>query len=194
FCDEPVAVVGTVSQSYQSFHELGELHPIRFIQLAIITTPGMSGAPVCDVKGHVIAIILKKFQEYGLALPISLVLNVVKNLETHGSWKPPLLGFQLANSSMPSFPTKNLMETAELTESPHSALTQTLGVDVISVLADTPASRAGIRPGDKIISLNGSSVYTVFDVLENIVNFKEASFELKLLREVVQDYPVKMFP
>eukprot|EP00922_Rhytidocystis_sp_ex-Travisia-forbesii_P009094 GHVS01013279.1.p1 GENE.GHVS01013279.1~~GHVS01013279.1.p1 ORF type:complete len:247 (-),score=64.85 GHVS01013279.1:962-1702(-) len=50
--DEPVGVVGTVSQPRQTFSSLSAEQPVRYIQLALITVAGMSGSPVCDMVAN----------------------------------------------------------------------------------------------------------------------------------------------
>eukprot|EP00439_Symbiodinium_sp_Y106_P049649 s1915_g6.t1 len=56
----------------------------RFVQLALPTLPGMSGSPVFDADGKVIAMVAKKFEEHGLAIPAERVRIVIQCLEATG--------------------------------------------------------------------------------------------------------------
>ena len=56
------------------------------------------------------------------------------------------------------------------------------GVAVVEVLADSPASRAGLRPRDVILEFNGAAVKTVSDVLAEIGFDDRQRIPLKISR------------
>ncbi|CEM08661.1 unnamed protein product [Vitrella brassicaformis CCMP3155] len=201
--DEPVAVMGTVSQPRQSFRKLEEGQRIRFIQMGMITIPGMSGAPVCDVHGKVVAMVVKKFQEYGLALPIQHVHGVASCIEETGSWTFPYLGMVLkdhvdevegeetvqkdegSGSGAGRFWDKLLHPKAAHTPDTHhhpGGEKARRGVLVAQVKGGTPAEEAGIRSGDLILSVNGQPVYSHFEVFESMGYRTGDTVKLQLLR------------
>eukprot|EP00922_Rhytidocystis_sp_ex-Travisia-forbesii_P009086 GHVS01013262.1.p1 GENE.GHVS01013262.1~~GHVS01013262.1.p1 ORF type:complete len:258 (-),score=22.85 GHVS01013262.1:195-968(-) len=145
--DEPVGVVGTVSQPRQTFSSLSAEQPVRYIQLALITVAGMSGSPVCDVDGRVVGMVVKKFHEYGLALPIRQVLRVARAIESNGaSWTRPSLGLSLRT---------------------HSALSPPIGGVLIDyVSTGSMAEKAGLKYSDLIVEVNGVTVDSHHDVCE----------------------------
>ena len=112
---------------------------------------GNSGGPLVDLNGQVVGVntlvVRGNFADaegLGFAIPSNIARSVVRNLIETGDARHPFLGIryqalnpQLANEMGMSVTEGALLET---------------------VLESTPASQAGLRPGDIIVSLNGRTV------------------------------------
>lgn len=145
-CREAVAVAGLVSQPRQAFRGLAEDPAMHFVQLALPTLPGMSGSPAVNLRGEVVALVAKKFEEHGLALPAGRVASVARCLESGRLWKPPVLGLELE---------------------PGGCLTEPR-VKVRCVHRGGPADAAGIKAEDEIHYVEGVAITSILDVREAI--------------------------
>src|SRR5688572_1744306 len=121
-----------------------------FIQTDASINFGNSGGPLVNLRGEAIGIntaINAQGQGIGFAIPINLVRHVAEQLVANGKVVRGFLG----------------VVPGELTP----ALAETYGVDtdagvvVQEVSDDSPASRAGIRPGDIITSFDEARVKDV---------------------------------
>ena len=135
---------------------LGALLPVQygisdFIQTDAAINPGNSGGPLVNVKGEVIGINSAIASEtgyysgYGFAIPINLVKNVMNQLVTTGTVHRAALGVGIDEVSR--------------NDAAYVGLKDIRGVLVKSITdATSPAAKAGIQPGDVIVSLDGKPV------------------------------------
>jgi serine protease Do len=121
-----------------------------FIQTDALIKPGNSGGPLVDVQGRVVGVnsFVRTLRSgptgIGFATPVNLARSVADQLIAHGRVIRGLLG----------------ISTQPITEEIRLALglpTRT-GVLVSSVDADRPGARAGLLPGDAILTLDGRIV------------------------------------
>jgi Do/DeqQ family serine protease len=118
-----------------------------FIQTDAAINPGNSGGPLLNIEGQLIGVntaIFAKAEGIGFAIPIDKAKRAVAELLDTGSVSPVWLGVagQNIDQRMASW----------------LRMKSTRGMLVTEVYDDTPASRAGIRPGDVMLSLNGITV------------------------------------
>jgi serine protease Do len=122
-----------------------------FIQTDAAINPGNSGGPLVNLAGQVIGInsAIKSrtggFQGIGLAVASNLAKNVMSQLAKDGSVHRGYLGVEIQN-----------VENAELAR--RLGMTDTQGVVVASTFENTPATKAGIKEGDVIVSVHGKAV------------------------------------
>jgi serine protease Do len=121
-----------------------------FIQTDVPVNPGNSGGPLFNMQGEVIGInsmIYSRtggFQGLSFAIPIDEAIKVKDDLVKTGHVSRGRLG--VAVQSM----NQTLANSFGM-DKPHGAL-------VSSVDADGPAAKAGLKPGDVILSVNGQAV------------------------------------
>ncbi len=123
---------------------------VPFIQTDVPINPGNSGGPLFNMKGEVVGINSQIYSRTGgymglsFAIPIDVAMNIAKQLKENGKVSRGRLGVEIQELNQDlarSFGMKNAN-----------------GALVASVEKDSPADKAGIRPGDVIIGFNGKEV------------------------------------
>jgi len=132
-----------------------------FIQTDAAINPGNSGGPLVNVRGEVIGINTAIASPtgfnagYGFAVPINLARAVMDQLIKTGRVERAALGILVRDASP---------EDAE-----YAGLRSVSGVLVQDYGSDhSPAKRAGIQPGDVIVSVDGKPVEYVAQLQEAI--------------------------
>src|SRR5215475_3047470 len=122
-----------------------------FIQTDAAINPGNSGGALVDLAGRVVGINTAIFsrsggsQGIGFAIPANMVKVVVASARSGGSMvKRPWLGARLQ------------AVTPEIAE--EFNLQRPAGAVVTSISADSPAAKAGLKPGDVIVAVGGQPV------------------------------------
>lgn len=146
-----------------------------FIQTDAAINPGNSGGPLLNLHGEVIGVntaIFTKSGGYmgiGLAIPSKMAENVIDQIIDNGSVKRAYLGVMLQ-------PVDKELSNAFQLDSQE-------GVLISDVVKDSPASKAGLQPGDIIISYNDQPVKTVTKFRNEISLMNPgATIKLKILR------------
>ena len=121
-----------------------------FIQTDASINRGNSGGPLFNLKGEVIGVNTAIYSPsggsvgIGFAIPSALAENIVEQLEEYGRTIRGWLGVRIQTV------TEDLASSLGL-DRPYGAL-------VASVIPNSPAEKAGIKPGDVILDFNGSEV------------------------------------
>ena len=129
---------------------------VPFIQTDVAINPGNSGGPLFNLDGEVIGINSQIYSRTGgfmgvsFAIPIDTVMNVVAQIKDQGYVSRGWLGVVIQDM------TRELAESFGL-EKPTGAL-------VSRVVADSPASDAGFKAGDVIMTFDGKKVETSSDL------------------------------
>ena len=132
----------------------------RFVDNVIQTdaalNPGNSGGALADGLGRVVGVnTAVAGVGLGLAVPIDeATRKVIGALMTEGRYRRAWIG--IAGGPRPLPPRLA------------TALEQRSGVEVVEVVADSPAARAGLRGEDLIFAVNGSRVEGVDDLLREV--------------------------
>jgi serine protease DegQ len=156
----------------------------NFIQTDAAINPGNSGGALVDSGGNLIGINTAIYSRtggslgIGFAIPVSLARHVMEQIIQTGSVTRGWIGVEVQDI------------TAELAESFKLAGSQ--GVLIAGVVRNGPAERAGIRPGDILLEVNGKAVIDSAEMLNVVAEAqpgKEA--DLKLMRNG-KDFSVKL--
>jgi len=127
-----------------------------FIQTDAAINPGNSGGPLINIRGEVIGIntaIIQGAQGLGFAVPINQAKWVMEQILTYGKVKRSKIGVIIQPL------------TADLAE--HFGVTE--GALVAQVQPGSPADKAGIRPGDVIVAVNGKKISDITDLQNNVM-------------------------
>jgi len=130
--------------------ETGQPGYENFIQTDAAINPGNSGGPLLDEHGRVVGLNAAietrsgMFAGIGLAIPINLAVSVVRDLLETGKVQRGFLGIEMdrLDASMADF----------------LGLEHEGGVIVNGVVEDSPATKAGFKEGDAIVSVNDQKV------------------------------------
>jgi serine protease Do len=139
--------VGVVSATSRPFPVEGRLQ--RVLQTDAAVNPGNSGGPLLNLRGEVVGVntaILSATGAnvgVGFAVPINLVRNLVTDLKK-GDIRRGRIGVEIRGIPAAA--------RAEL------GVTGTGGVLVATVEPGGPAEKAGLRPGDVIVTFNGETL------------------------------------
>src|SRR6185436_5763975 len=107
--------------------------------------PGSYGGPLVDLDGKVVGIVIEPVSTkrwLGVAVPIDEVTPILDDLKAGRAPAPPHLGLSVASSSEPSLE----------------------GVKVADVDAGGPAAKAGLKPGDLLLTLDGAKIVEAYDI------------------------------
>jgi len=111
-----------------------------YIQTDASINPGNSGGPLIDITGRLIGIntaIRADGQNIGFAIPVDRAMKVARDLLDFGQVRVPWLGCDLTDIGF----------------------RQGGGAAQVSrVWADSPATRAGLRPGDLIVAIDDRAI------------------------------------
>ena len=123
---------------------------VPFIQTDVAVNPGNSGGPLFDMNGNVIGINSQIYSRSGgymgvsFAIPIDVAMHVKDELAKSGHVTRGRIGVAIQSVN------QSLAQSFGLAK-PEGAL-------VSSVADNSPAARAGIRPGDVILAWNGKTI------------------------------------
>lgn len=157
--------VGVVSATGRSGIPLPE-GPTRqdFIQTDAAINPGNSGGALVNIRGELIGINTALSSPVGVnvgvgfAVPVSYVKPVVEQLIAYGKVKRGYLGVR------PQVINEKIRQALKLDD--------TTGVLISEVVPNTPAEKAGLKPGDVIVAINGESFAGVEGFRKRIAEFK----------------------
>jgi serine protease Do len=137
---------------------------VPFIQTDVALNPGNSGGPLFNMRGEVVGINSQIYSGTGgymglsFAIPIDIAMGIVKQLQTSGKVTRGRIGV-LAQEL-----------TVELANS--FGLKEPAGALVAMVEKGSPAEKAGIMPGDVILSFGGKPVQSSGDLARFVADTK----------------------
>ncbi len=137
---------------------LGSGYP--FLQVDAPINPGNSGGPLFNLQGEVIGINSAKMAEVGVeglgfAIPANTAKQIAETLLKDGKVERATLGISLYEGWEAYFGVPD----AE-------------GVEIWQIIDDGPAGLTALRPGDKLIKLDETPIYTEDDVYSFLLTKK----------------------
>jgi serine protease Do len=118
-----------------------------YLQTDASINPGNSGGPLFNLKGEVIGVnaaIIGGANTIGFAIPINVVKQILPQLKSKGKVTRGFLGVS------PQAITADMVDTLHLQS--------TRGALIANVEKESPAEKAGLKPGDVIVALNGHPI------------------------------------
>lgn len=165
--------VGVISAAGRSSLGIEEIE--NFIQTDAAINQGNSGGPLIDINGKVIgvntAILSTSGGSVGLgfAIPSNLASVVKDSIIATGKFEKPYIGVYLNNLDSEKIKALNIKSTN--------------GVLIAKVVADGPATRAGIQANDVIVAVNGKAVNSAGAFIGELAAKKVGeSVELSVIR------------
>lgn len=154
---------GIISATGRSSSQVGVPDKrVRFIQTDAAINPGNSGGPLLNDQGEVIGIntaIRADAQGLGFAIPIETALRVANELFAKGRVDHPFLGIQMQDLSPELQKRINERNT-------NIKIRVDQGVLIVRIIENSPASGAGLAPGDVIVKINNQSIQAAIQVQE----------------------------
>ena len=127
----------------------------NIIQHTAPLNPGNSGGPLVDSRGRVVGVntaIIAIAQGIGFSIPANTARWVVSQLLAHGRVRRGALGLAAQQSQL----SRQLVRF-------HHLLNNSC-VEVVAISEADSAYAAGIRKGDRLVSMNGQTIESVDDV------------------------------
>lgn len=174
--------VGIISALGRSSVEVGVPDKrVKFIQTDAAINPGNSGGPLLNAQGEVIGIntaIRADAQGLGFAIPIQTAQRVANQLFSQGKMEHPYLGIQMVTLN------PDLKQELDKEKELPFKITSDQGVLIIQIVDNSPASQAGLKPGDIILKVGGQTVATAADVQERVENSQiDETLQLEIYRQ-----------
>ena len=148
----------------------------NFIQTDAAINPGNSGGALVDVQGNLLGINTAIYSKsggsmgIGFAIPVSIAKQVLEGIVKDGLVTRGWIGVE------PTELTPELAQTFNVNRQE--------GVIITGVLQTGPAFKAGIRPGDMLLSVNDHKVQNVAELLAQVSLLKPGvDAQLKILRK-----------
>jgi serine protease Do len=145
----------------------------EFFQTDAPINPGNSGGPLVDLSGRIIGInnfVIQNTDGIGFAIPANTVRKVVENIRKYGHVLHTWFGVVM----LPLSPAL----AAQL------GLPDSRGALVQTTMENSPAARAGLLPGDVILSYNGRPIVDWKDLRNRVAETEPGrEVELGVLRE-----------
>jgi S1-C subfamily serine protease len=130
------------------------------IQTDAALNPGNSGGPLVDSKGRVIGVntaMIPQAQSICFATGINTAKWVISQLFAHGRVRRAFIGVSGATVPIATRVVR------------HFGLPGNKAVHVLELVAGSPAMRAGVSPGDRMISLDGVAIDGI-DTLQRLLD------------------------
>jgi S1-C subfamily serine protease len=125
------------------------------IQTDVALNPGNSGGPLVDSRGRVVGVntaMIRMAQGLCFAIPSSTMTWVVSELMTGGRVHRAVLGIVGQNRPV----NRRLQREFSLADA--------TAVEIVSLLENGPAHRAGLRERDVIVSMDGRGISSIDDL------------------------------
>jgi len=166
--------VGVVSAKGRVIDVSDEIRLRNMIQTDAPINPGNSGGPLLNSAGQVIGIntlIAAKSQGIGFSIPSNMARSVAAQLIERGYVSRPGLGIAYVHFTEDNC---RILETRIGQELPVKS-----GIFIAKVLRGSEADKAGLRPGDILVSIDGTKI-TDTDLVREITATHKVGTPLKI--------------
>jgi serine protease Do len=173
----PFGLGGTATAGIISYYgrDIGETF-VDYIQIDAPINRGNSGGPTFDVYGRVIGVNTAIFSPsggsvgIGFAIPADVASAITSQLMSGGRVTRGYVGATIQNLS------------PEIAES--MGMTNQRGAVVAELVPGGPAARAGVQPGDVVVSVNGHAVTSSSEMTREVARARSGdTLHLEIIRE-----------
>jgi serine protease DegQ len=154
----------------------------NFIQTDAAINPGNSGGALIDAAGNLVGVNTAIFSRsggsmgIGFATPVSTAKNVLEQIIKNGAVTRGWIGVELAPL------TPGLAESYKLGSID--------GAIIRGVVRDSPADKAGVKPGDVLLQIEGKQIADPQGVLNAVTTFAPGATARMKLKRKGQDVEV----
>jgi serine protease Do len=158
----------------------------NFIQVDAAINPGNSGGPLTDIYGQVIGMNTAiatgrgntvgqgQFAGIGLAIPMSMIENVVSQLINTGEVRKGYLGVKVGSIDSPEARFLTVPALKYAVEHFRGE-----GAAIVEVVPESPADKAGLLIGDVIVAIDGRHVGNDMQV-RAVISSKQPGSEMAI--------------
>lgn len=127
------------------------------IQSEIVMLPGFSGGPLVNAMGHVLGINSSHLgRSASLTISIQALVPIVETLTTHGRMRRGYIGVGAQAVGL---------SASQISD---SGVSQHVGLVILSIDEGGPAQQAGLLIGDILVTVNGTPVDSVDDLVDQL--------------------------
>lgn len=147
------------------------------LQTDAAINPGNSGGALVNLAGELVGINSMKIAEssvegLGFSIPINSAIPIIEELERNGEMKRPTMGISLVDlTDVPAFYQQQTLKLPK---------DITTGVVITDVVANSPASKAGVQQYDVIVEMDGEKIETSIDLRKHLYNDKKIGDKLTM--------------
>lgn len=166
---EKTVTVGIISAKGR---HIGQGNYDDFLQTDAAINPGNSGGPLVNLDGEVVGVNTAIFTNaggnmgIGFAIPANMANDIYAQLLEHGRWVRGWLGVYIQDLDD---------KLARQFKAPNKN-----GVLITEIIDDSPATAAGLKRGDVIISFDGHSVKNMNELMK-VVAFTPVNKDVELV-------------
>ncbi len=150
------------------------------IQTDASINPGNSGGPLLNLRGEVIGVntaINRSGESLGFSIPINRVKQALEKFKKHGKIRRAFLGVRYVMLN------RSIARAYDLPVTQGAFILIKNDRGEPGVVEGTPAARAGLKPGDIILAVNGIALSPLRSLSTVVSQFEPSqTVELKLLR------------
>ena len=128
--------------------EIDDLNLFPLLQTDASVNPGNSGGPLVNLKGEVVGVnqaIARGAMGISFAIPINNVKEVFEDLKNYGSVRRAFIGVEFRPAEGPNGEARE-------------------GALITNVVSASPARKAGLKAGDRIVQFAGGKIKAVKDL------------------------------
>lgn len=147
------------------------------LQTDAAINPGNSGGALVNLAGELVGINSMKIAEssvegLGFSIPINSAIPIIEELEKNGEMKRPTMGISLVDlTDVPAFYQQQTLKLPQ---------DVTTGVVITDVVANSPASKAGVQQYDVVVEMDGEKIETSIDLRKHLYNDKKIGDKLTM--------------
>ncbi|MFN2564486.1 MAG: trypsin-like peptidase domain-containing protein [Gemmatimonadaceae bacterium] len=180
---EPSVTAGVISGVGRNLVErsAGPSAYFDMVQTDASINPGNSGGPLVNADGEVIGVNSSIYSTsggsigLGFAIPINRARRVVDDLLEHGAVRRPWVGIKLG---------------VERAASVRDVLSR--GVIVAGVTPGSPAARAGVQPGDVLVTARGRPLRNAFEWEARLLDLRVGEILPLRVRRGAREFDVQL--